>query len=530
MGLHIPGKFLEIIEEGLGKPEVYEPTFKEFIPLAWKVTDGHTPLVWGWHIDAIAEHLDAVTSREIKRLIITIPPRTSKSRLVSIFWPAWSWIKKPSEKFLCSSYAFDLAIEHSVYCRRVIQSDWYQREWSKLFSLTSDANRRSYFENDASGYRMATSAVAAKGTGFGGSCLIVDDPISVKEAPSKARRLAVIEWWSQVMTSRLNNPKEGAKVIVCQRTHMNDLVGYILEKDREEDGFDWDVLNIPMEYNPRKTVVSSLGWEDPREVNDELMWPEMYGPLEVASIKRELGTYGWNSQFNQSPSPPVGGIVNRDWWKYYDDIPLNIHGDMDLDQIVHSWDFTFKSSDTSDYVVGQVWGAKGAQRLILDQVRGRMSFTQSIKAIRNLCDKWPANMVLVEDKANGPAIIQVLKKEIPALIPFDPGSADKVSRLESISPQIEAGDVLLPRRAGWVDDYIEEFASATPDGGGQYWDQIDATTQALIRMTNTTRKLTWGRSGKTSGDGNSQNTGKKKSKISWGRKFIVVGGGRRSSL
>jgi predicted phage terminase large subunit-like protein len=510
-------KFLADAFNDLQPEEIRNIPLKEFVREAWSVVEPTVPFIEGWHIDAICEHLEAATKREFNNLLITIPPRHSKSRLTSIFWPAWAWTQSPGEKFLCSSYSSELSTEHSIHCRRLVQSKWYKDNWGKVHHLIGDQNRKQYFENDMGGYRIATS-VGGTGTGLGGSVILIDDPHNVKEAPSKLKREAVITWWSQVMSTRLNPPvSEGLKVIIMQRCHERDLAGYLIT---QEAGFEH--LNLPTEYVPSRSTVTSIGWEDPREIQGELLWPKVFGVTALKTIKRELGSYGFAAQHQQTPSPPKGGLIHRDWWGYYDEIPVDPKGRLYLDEIIQSWDMTFKSSDSSDYVVGQVWGRKGVDKLLLDQVRRRLSFPQTIKAVKGLTDKWPeTSAILVEDKANGPAVISQLQREIAGLIPVDP-KGDKVGRLSAVSAQIESGNVFLPRRAKWVDDYVEEFAAATPDGGGQFWDQIDSTSQALLRMSKGKGRLTWGRKERAEHKVPHHKSGPKR-KVTFGRRLVVVG-------
>lgn len=508
--------FLSVLEDGLGRPKVQKISFREFIPQAWQVIEPATKFEYNWHIGAIAEHLEAVEKRQIKRLLINIAPRVGKSLITSVFWPAWVWTQNPGEKFLCSSYSSELSVEHNIYTRRVIQSEWYQQNWGKAFHLVGDQNRKTYFQNNESGYRMATS-VGGSGTGFGGSVIIVDDPHNVKEAPSKLKREEVLRWWTQVMSTRLNNPQTGVIVIIMQRVHMNDLAGFLIERG----GFEH--LCIPTEFEEKNRGSTSIGWTDPREYDRELLWPKIYGKNEVAAMKTDLGSYGFASQHQQRPTPLTGGLIKRGWWMFYDsenDLPKDALGRPSFDNIIASWDCNFKDADSADYVVGQIWGSKGPNRYLLTQVRDRMSFPQTLKAIKDLSNRYPVSATLIEDKANGPAVIQILRREIPGVIAVDP-QGSKPARIQAVSPQIEAHNVYIPRNAGWVDDYIEEFAAATPEGGGMYWDQIDATSQALLRLTNNNRKLTWGREERSSRFNKPDGP-----KITFGRKIIHIGGRR----
>jgi predicted phage terminase large subunit-like protein len=448
-----------------------------------------TPFVPGWHIDAIIEHLEAVTNGQIRNLLINVPPRHMKSLLVSVFWPAWEWIRWPERRWLYSSYAASLTIRDSIKCRRLIESPWYQARWGDGFSLTSDQNTKGRFDNDRSGYRLATSVGGAV-TGEGGDRIVCDDPHNVQEAESDSVRKNTTDWFDVVMSTRVNDPKTAARVVVMQRCHQQDLSGHLLQQGG------WDHLCLPAEYeSPRRAT--SIGFVDARENHGELLWPERFGPQEIESLKRSLGSYAAAGQLQQRPSPLEGGLLKRAWWRFWQPIGANLPpvevrlpdgtqqaiaavGVARLDELIQSWDCAFKNLDTSDYVVGQVWGRVGPNFLLLDQVRARMDCPATVKAIRLLTAKWPYTLAkLIEDKANGSAVIQMLANEIPGLLPITP-EGGKVARAAAVSPLIEAGNAYLPhpQYAPWVSDLIEECA-AFPNGAHD--DQVDAMTQALLR-------------------------------------------------
>lgn len=218
-----------------------ERTFHEFAKQAWHVIEPGTPFLDNWHIEAICLHLEAVVDGRIRNLLINMPPRCMKSILVSVLFPAWVWIKHPEKRFLYSSYAQSLATDHSLATRRVIESDWYQSNWGDRYQLAGDANLKTKFENDQRGYRFSTS-VGGMATGTGGDFIVADDPHNVKEAESDAVREATLAWWDQTMSTRLNNPKTGAKIIVMQRVHEGDLSGHVLKQGG------YDHLCLPMKY------------------------------------------------------------------------------------------------------------------------------------------------------------------------------------------------------------------------------------------------------------------------------------------
>ncbi|MGA3028036.1 MAG: phage terminase large subunit [Bryobacteraceae bacterium] len=470
--------------------ELASRRLRDFVLQAWAVVEPSTPFVPGWHIDAIIEHLEAVTLGQIRNLLINVPPRHMKSLLVSVLWPAWEWIRCPSRRWLYSSYGAQLSIRDSIRCRRLIESPWYQTRWKDRFALTSDQNTKGRFDNNRSGYRLATS-VGGAATGEGGDRIVCDDPHNVQEAESDSVRKGTLDWFDVVMSTRVNDPKTAARVVVMQRCHQRDLSGHLLEQGG------WEHLCLPAEYeNPRRAT--SIGFVDPRQEHGELLWPERFGTAEIESLKRSLGSYATAGQLQQRPAPAEGGLLKRHWWRYWQprgaslppvvvrladgtqvsiapvDVPPRV------DEQIQSWDCAFKDLETSDYVVGQLWGRVGSAYLLGDQIRARMDCPTTVKAVRELSQRHPGSLAkLIEDKANGSAVIQMLQHELPGLLPVTP-QGGKVARAAAVSPLIEAGNVYLPhpQHAPWVDDFIEECA-AFPNGAHD--DQVDAMTQALIR-------------------------------------------------
>lgn len=470
--------------------ELATRSLAEFVRQAWPIVEPSTPFVSGWHINAIIKHLEAVTHGQIRNLLINVPPRHMKSLLVSVFWPAWEWIKWPERRWLYSSYGAQLSIRDSVKCRRLIESPWYQDRWRDRFALTSDQNTKGRFDNDRSGYRLSTS-VGGAATGEGGDRIVCDDPHNVQEAESDSVRKGTNDWFDVVMSTRVNNPRTAAKVVVMQRCHQQDLSGHLLEQGG------WEHLCLPAEYEGSRQATST-GFIDPRQEHGELLWPERFGPGEIENLKVSLGSYAAAGQLQQRPSPAGGGIFKRHWFRYWQPRGANLppvivrlpDGTQTsiaaveiphrVDEQIQSWDCAFKDLDTSDYVVGQVWGRLGAMYFLGDQVRARIDCPATVKAVRELSQKWPNTLAkLIEDKANGSAVIQFLQHQIPGIIPVNP-EGGKVARAQAVSPLIEAGNVYLPHPdcAPWVGDFIEECA-AFPNGAHD--DQVDAMTQALLR-------------------------------------------------
>ena len=316
-----------------------EDSFYEFVKAAWHVFDP-AEFSDNWHLEDICEHMQAVAFGYISRLLLNEPPRTGKTAIISICFCAWVWAQRdraplrgPQVSFFYASYAETLSLEHSLKCRRLIESRWYQKYWGGRFKLVSDRNRASHFENDKGGYRMASS-VDAKATGFGADVLVADDPHLVKEAESETVRDGVVRWWTETMPSRLNNRKTGAMIVVMQRVHEGDLAGHILAA-----GTGYVHFCVPMSYVPCQhvnawvdgkieTVIGddiddidedSIFWVDRRTEDGELLWPDRFPASDVAQLEKEMGPYAFSGQMQQDPAPRGGGIIRREWWQPWDE-------------------------------------------------------------------------------------------------------------------------------------------------------------------------------------------------------------------
>jgi predicted phage terminase large subunit-like protein len=463
---------------------------KQFVIQGWHVLEPGTPFVDGIHVDAICEHLQAMIEGRIKDLIINIPPGLAKSMICAVFFPAWVWIKRPEYRFLYSSYKAEYAIRDSVKCRTLIQSNWYQERWADRFQLKTDQNEKSKFENDHMGYRETTSV--GTGTGARAMLVCVDDPTSVDQAASDAERNRANAWWTGTMTTRLNDLKNGHLLLIQQRMHEEDTTAVCLEQGGYEH------LYLPIEFEMDRACKTSI-WQDPRTKEGQLLWPAKVGPEEVTVLKRKLGSYNYSGQYQQRPSPSGGGIFKKHWFRYWtyktisvppvlvpmaDGTMLKIYPvilpDV-LDTQIQSWDMAFKDLSTSDYVAGGVWGTKKADRYLLDQTRERLGFPETVAAVKAMTRNWPkANLKLVEDKANGPVVIQALRHEIPGLVAVAPDGG-KMARAQAVSPQVESGNVYLPHPAiaPWVEAFVEECATFP---NGKYDDQVDQMSQALNRL------------------------------------------------
>lgn len=437
--------------------------------------------VTNWHHELVASKLDAFLRGEIKRLMIFQPPRTGKSELVTRRLPAFALGLDPNTRIVAASYAGDLANSFNSDAQQIIESaryaarfpglhlptgapfknkDKFKQTSSQVDVLLPDPEKPGYGKK-AGGYK--TVGVGGSLTGFGFDIGIIDDPFKNRqEADSLVRREAVYNWYASTFLSRA---EKGAQMILTMtRWHEDDLAGRLLKKGG------WEVLTIP---HVKDEVFREY---DPREPGD-ILWPWKYDYEDLEFMRTEGGPREWSSIHQQNPQQEGGNIVKREWWQFYtpDTLPRN------FDQVIQSWDFTFKGTDSSDYVVGGVWGKKGVNKYLLDVVRRRAGFIESVSMIKTMSAKWPeAYTKLIEEKANGAAVIDTIRKKLVGVLAFNPDKfGSKEARAHAVSGQIEAGNVWLPEDAPWVHDYIEEW-SAFPNGKND--DQVDMSTQALLKM------------------------------------------------
>jgi predicted phage terminase large subunit-like protein len=352
------------------------------------------------------------------------------------------------------------------------------------------------YRNDKGGFRFATT-VAGGVTGEHADHQLVDDPIKPLDARgAKVDSAALIiaqEWWDETMATRVVDPATSTRTIIMQRLHDRDLAGYCL------GGGDYVHLNLPMRYERRcvirvphkctlkedgsgnPTPPTSVGYKDHREEGD-LLWEERFPESVLQTRKIELGSRGVAAQDQQRPVPAGGGIFKRDWFQFWKVFPKGQGV-----EFIQSWDCTFKGLDSSDFVVGQVWARKDGEYFLIDQVRDQMGVAATIKAIQSLSAKWPrAVRKLVEDKANGPAVIELLKKKIPGLKAINP-QGGKAARANAVEPIWESLSVWVPHpeRAPWIHDFIEEVVTFSGDAGRPD-DQVDGMTQALVYLNSRT--------------------------------------------
>jgi len=477
-----------------------EESLQKFVRLAWNVVEPGVAYIHGWHIDAICEHLEATVRTDangvpdIRKLLINISPRTAKSTIFAVMFPAWVWVRKPEKKFLYSSYDLKLSHRDVRKCRTLVKSGWYQKHWGDRFTISKDQDTKERFDNSKVGFRAGVSPDAGT-TGEGADVLGYDDLNDIGQMESDAYIEQIIYYHEQVMASRLNDPKTGVRISIQQRSNDRDITGHILEHEKG-----WEHLRIPMEYDPARSKVTCIGWSDPRTHEGELMCPNRIGPVEVKELRDRLRA-GYAGQYQQMPTAGEGNKFKREYWNFWnpvgtttEPVRIRIPGQDTIqkapvplpaafEQTIQSWDMAFKEDVDTDYVCGMAFGRVGANVYLLpEKVHDRLDFTKSLAAVRWLShpNRYPFPEKLVEDKANGPAVITTLKNEIPGIIPILPDGG-KVGRANAVAPYCEAGNVFLPNPNlyPWVWDLIEECANFPKAAHDDY---VDSLTQALRRM------------------------------------------------
>jgi predicted phage terminase large subunit-like protein len=457
----------------------------------WHVHHPATPLLWNWHIDCLAEHLEAVYSGQIQRIAINVPPGFVKSLMVSVYFPAWVWTHAPAWQFLCTAAAADVVLRdarrHREICASPEYRDIYQVDWG--FLRAQDA--KGYFQTEAGGYRISRTTGQAM-TGLRGDCLMMDDPLDASKAYSdKTQLMEVNQWRDTVFSTRKNSPTS-REVLIQQRLHEMDMTGHLMQKDAGE----WFLLCLPMEYDPKRVFVSPIGRNDPRTEEGELLFPAFVSPKQIEQIKHDIGEAAYSAQYQQRPVPEQGTVFKRSDFRYWippgtviewkDDDPtraLTVELP-EIDARIASCDFNrleqHKHTRGTDYAVIDLWGTHGRDRFLLQQVRQKMGLGASIIAVRQLYEHHPDLFkTLIEKSANGPSVIAAVQAECEGVEGVSVQGESKIQRAGAVAPVVEQGRVYLPHPYlwPWVEYWLEEVCGFP---GRRRDDRVDAFTMAII--------------------------------------------------
>ena len=417
-----------------------------------------------WHIDVIARHLEQCRRGDIKRLIITLPPRHLKSICASVAFPAWVLGHDPVRRIICASYSNELAEKHARDCRALMESAWYRDVFPKT-RLDPSKNTAFEFATTARGFRLATS-VGGTLTGRGGNFILIDDPLKASDAQSNARRDGVNDWFRNTLFSRLDNKAEDCIVIVMQRLHVDDLVGHLLRS-----GESWTHLCLPAIAEASQHFDLGDGRVFERHPGD-VLFPARE-PLEtLEAIKKTLGSYQFSAQYQQNPVPIEGNLIKWRWFRTYPQCPERRPGDF----VTQSWDTASKAGEINDYSVCTTWLRRGNDHYLLDVRRDRLEYPALKQLVAQLAGRDDPGAILIEDRSSGTQLIQDLRNGGTVRpIPISP-EADKITRMYGQTAKLEAGYVLIPEQAPWLDDFRDEILQFP---NGRHDDQVDSMSQYL---------------------------------------------------
>tara|TARA_R110000751_G_scaffold48207_4_gene107575 strand:- start:1169 stop:2593 length:1425 start_codon:yes stop_codon:yes gene_type:complete len=460
--------------DGLYK-ELAERSLRHFIKQAWSIVEPSYVFRSNWHIDAISDHLEALRNREIRQLIINIPPRCMKSLAASVFFPSWVWTNEPSAKFVYASYAQTLSVRDSMKMRRIVTSEWFQKNWP--IQLETDSNQKIKFENVATGYRIATS-VEGIATGEGGDFVACDDPHNVNEAESVAKREGTVTWWDETMSSRLNDPKTGCRFIIMQRVHDRDITGHLLETGG------WEHLCLPMEYDPkRKCIIETTGFKDPRSKEGELLFEEHVGQKEIKTLKTNMGPYAYAGQYDQNPVPRKGTMLD------VDNIDVRAEPSAPIKREVRGWDKAGTEGGGARTAGVKLAILTNGKICITDVVKFQFSAAKREKAIKNTAEMDGKKIRIYIEQEGGSGGKESAEGTISNLAGFkayhEPPRGDKEVRAEPLAIQLDVSNVEVLAR-GWTAEYIDELRKFPV---GKFKDQVDATSLALKKATDNTGRV-----------------------------------------
>lgn len=446
--------------------ELASRSFAEFVKMAWPVLEPTSELKWGWSLDAICEHLEAVTRGDIKRLLMNVPPGCMKSLLTGVLWPAWEWGPqgRPGMRYLGTAHKQDLAVRDNLKARRLIQSEWFQHRWP--LKLTGDQNAKTKFENDYTGFREAMAFTSM--TGSRGDRVILDDPLSVDHANSEADLRASELTFTEALPTRVNND-DSAIVVIMQRLHEKDTSGIIMKRE-----LGYVHLCLPMRFEAERRCATRIGFVDPRTHDGELLFPERFPEKTVAELEKTLGSYAAAGQLQQRPAPREGGMFKRAWFPVIRAIPNGT-------RFVRGWDLA-ATEGAGDWTVGVKIGRQKNGRFVIAGVtRDRKSAAGVERLLVNTAsqDGYECTISIPQDPGQaGKAQTSYLVQQLAGYtVRTSPESGDKVTRAGPLAAQAEAGNVDI-LEGDWNEAFFDEI-TIFPNGTK---DQTDAASRAFNEL------------------------------------------------
>jgi len=472
------------------KTEQPDCTLLEFVAEAWPILEPATGYQHNWHIDVVAAHLEAISRGELQDLLVNIPPGFMKSLMVSVFWPAWEWTWLPWTRWLFTSYDQALAMRDALKTRRLIESEWYQQRWGKTFRLTTDQNTKTRYENDKTGLRIASS-IGGLATGEHCHRRIGDDLHKVREAESDLERENVLTTWKETMTSRgIPTSPLNARVMVMQRVHELDVAADWLDRESHVHH-----ICLPNEYESSSPPISMTDQSvcpivehDQRTLEGALLWPAMVDQAETERLKTtKLGPYAYAGQFQQTPTPRVGMVLDPSWIQQ---TPDNLA--LSTCDLIMAWDLNYSSRDASDWTVGMVAAVDHDPELpkihIVDVFRQHLASKQHDQEIANWITLWKPILVGIERRAweqQGVTedlirlvMIRLERVHVGTTIEPVEADADKLSRAMIIPGRASGGLIFANKRAPWWSELSRELSTFPK---GHHDDQVDCLAY-LVRL------------------------------------------------
>lgn len=436
-----------------------------FIARCFCTLNPGTPYLPNWHIRHIAHMLASGGEGDGRRLMINLPPRYGKSIAVTIAYTAWLLGHNPALRILVVSYSEKLTAQHARDFRIIVQSEWFRRLFPGFkISRGTDLN----ITTTHSGYRIASSM---EGTiqGMGADVIILDDPLKINSAYSKVQRDKVNQTFDNTIYSRLNNKNTGRIIMVGHRLHEEDLFGHVLGKER------WLQVVIPViEAEDKVYALGPEPFQVYRRKAGEPLHAERESLEQIAMARLTLGSAGFPAQYLQNPIPESGTVIRREWLRYCDVMPAV------FDLVMASWDTASTLGERSDYSVGTVWGLLDSTMYLLEVVRGRWEVRELRDCIEELSIRHRVEATVIEKTDIGRVLFQEFGRGHPIRVILQRPIGEKAVRMMAQTARFEAGQVILPKDAPWLADYVRELLSF-PTGRND--DQVDSTSQALAWLS-----------------------------------------------
>lgn len=440
-------------------------SLKAFWQQAWPVIEPGTPLVWGWSLDALVEHLEAVARRTIRRLVITVPPGCSKSLSARVMLPAWVWTTDPYHRFLSASYALDLTVRDNLSVRRIVASEWYRDTFGR--TVAEDDGGKVGFSLDSLGSIKAVTVGTGRTTGFRGDTFLIDDPLNVADAGSSVKRAEALEWFKESAQSRINSATTSAIVLIMQRVHEEDVAALALEMGYEH-------LSIPMRWDETARRTTSIGWTDPRTADGELMFPERFPKEWVDRAEKDMGPYAFAAQYQQTPVPRKGAMFQVDRLHPVEHLP-----DEPL-VTVRAWDLAGTAGAGAFTVGVRMRYGRTSRKFYIDDVRrAQMSAGAVRELIRDTAGEDGVETQIILPKDPGQAGVAQIADLTALLAGFnvraEAQSGSKELRAEPLASHVENGHVCI-LQAAWTRPFVEELRFFPKS---RYRDQVDAASSAF---------------------------------------------------